>query len=110
MVAELSLLDLKIIGLITTKHLSCGLLARELKVSRATAAKLIASLRKKGFPISATRNTKGWFYEIKVQQDLELSKLIGAGGRGSKNYSISIDQYLIEQIHAGSRKKKAVAS
>ncbi len=63
-----------------------------------------------GIPISATRNEKGWFYEIKAQQDPELEKIIGAGGRGGKNYSSSIDKYLIEHIHARSRKKKAVAS
>lgn len=110
MVAELSILDLKIIGLITRKHLSCGLLAKELKVSRATAAKFIASLRKKGFPISATRDANEWFYKIEAQQDPELGKVIGTGGRGAKNYSISIDEFLVEQINAGSRKKKAAAS
>ena len=110
MVAELSILDLKIISLINSKHVSCGLLSKELKVSRATAAKFIASLRKKGFSISARRNAEEWFYEIKPQQDPELGKLIGTGGRGGKNYSMSIDEFLVEQINAGSRKKKAAAS
>jgi len=110
MVTELTVLDLKIIGLINRKHLSCGLLGKELRVSRATAAKFIASLRKKGFPISAKRTAKEWFYEFNPPQDPELGKLIGIGGRGGKNYSVSIDEFLLEQINARSRKKKAAAS
>jgi biotin operon repressor len=109
MVAELSILDLKIINLINSKHLSCGLLAKELKVSRATAAKFIALLRKKGFPISATRNANEWFYRIEPQQDPELGKLIGTGGRGAKNYSMTIHELLVEQINARSKNKKEAA-
>lgn len=109
MFVTLSNLELKVMRLITSAHFSCGSLAEELTVSRATAAKMISSLRKKGLRISTRRDTAGWFYELLAKPDPGLAGLVGAGGRGGRAYSASIDQDLVEHANDEAKKKQAVA-
>ena len=108
MFARLSNVELKVVRLITSRHLSCGSLAKELKVSRATAAKLISSLRKKRLRISTRRDAGGWFYELLAQPDPGLADLIGAGGLGGGDDSTSIDQNLVEHLDDKAQRKEAV--
>ena len=55
MITELSTLELKTLGLLDAEKLSSSDLGRRLKVSRITAARLIQSLRRKGFVLKARR-------------------------------------------------------
>jgi len=101
--------EVKTLRLITSRHLSCAALAKELKVSRATAAKIISSLRHKRVPISTRRDSAGWFYELLPKPDPDLAGLIGAGGRGGRAYSISVDEDLVEHLGEEASKKQTVA-
>lgn len=109
MFANLDLEELRAIRLIATTHLSCSGLAKEMKVSRATAAKMISELRKKGFYISTTRDSVGWFYRLRANQDPGLADLVGVGGRGRRDYSISADEDLLEHLSGQSKKKQIAA-
>jgi len=108
MFADLNQQEFKAIRLIATKHLSCSGLAKEMKVSRATAAKMISELRKKGLYISTTRDSVGWFYQLRAIQDPELADLVGAGGRGGRDYSTSVDEDLLEHLSGHTKKKQII--
>ncbi len=60
-------------------------LARILRVSRSTAARLVASLRKKGIQIISVRENGAWHYEVRnalelAQERWEMSRLLRMAG------------------------------
>jgi Mn-dependent DtxR family transcriptional regulator len=54
----------KAIDLLGKKQLNAGQLALELGVSRPTAQRIIAELRKRGYTIRSIRDESGWRYEL----------------------------------------------
>lgn len=71
---------------------SVGGLARVLRVSEVTAARVVAALRTKGFPIISVRDNRGWRYELRSEgmfrerwQSSSLREMAGAAkGRGRR--------------------------
>lgn len=109
--ANLTSSEMAALAAINSKHVSCAGLAGELKVSRAKAASIIASLRKKGIPITSRRDESGWYYEIEASRpDPGLATLIGVGGPGRKDFSESIDEILAEDLSNKSAAKRVKAS
>lgn len=109
--ASLTSSEMATLAAINKQHHSCASLAEELKISRAKAASIIASLRKKKIPITSRRDESGWFYEIEASRpDPGLASLIGAGGPGRENFSESIDELLAEDLSNKSAAKTVKAS
>ena len=52
------------VNLIKEKSLSAGGLAKELSVSLPTAQRIVAELKRRGYPIRSVHEEHGWHYEI----------------------------------------------
>ena len=52
------------VNLIREKGLSAGQLAEELTVSLPTAQRIVAELKRRGYPIRSVHEEHGWHYEI----------------------------------------------
>ena len=104
---ELTLQEMDALRLIATKKVSCQRLAKNLKVSRPTAARVVSSLRKKGFRVSTRREQAHWCYEILPQKDLSAKSIVGMlGAKAPKDGSTHHDNYIIEELEARSKKAK----
>jgi biotin operon repressor len=104
---DLTLQEIEALKLIATKKVSCEGLAESLKVSRPTAARVVSSLRKKGFRVSTRREQAHWSYEILPQPDRSIKNMIGMlGSKAPKDGSARHDDYIIEQLEEKSRKAK----
>ncbi len=104
---DLTLQEMNALKFISTGQLSCQTLAESLKVSRPTAARVVASLRKKGFRVSTRREQTHWRYEILPQKDLSGLEVIGMlGSKAPKEASARLDDYLIDEIEKKVRKAK----
>jgi len=55
----------KVLLLVSAKKLTLVGLAAEMGVSRATAARALRELRRRGERIACTRDGHGWYYEVK---------------------------------------------
>jgi len=94
---KLTMQEMRALRLISEREFSCERLAGALKVSRPTAARIVASLRRKGFRISTRREQGHWSYELMQVRDNSLKSIIGlSGSKAPSNGSMRHDDYLVE--------------
>ncbi len=67
--AKLTPTEEKAYLLIGQRRVGTGALARRLGVSRATAARVLASLRKKGVRVASVREGGAWHFELRNRED-----------------------------------------
>jgi len=58
------------VNLIKEKRLSAGGLAKELTVSLPTVQRIVAELKRRGYPIRSVHEENGWHYEINGKRRL----------------------------------------
>jgi DNA-binding MarR family transcriptional regulator len=54
----------KVLSLLQKKRLNAGQLALELKISRPTAHRIVAELKRRGYSIRSVHEEHGWSYEL----------------------------------------------
>ena len=69
------------VALIRDQDLSAGKLAEQLGVSRPTAQRIVAELKRRGYPIRAVRDEHGWHYETGGARSLAVAPRNGNRGR-----------------------------
>ena len=107
MKVDLTLQELDALRLIATKNVSCQGLAENLKVSRPTAARVVSSLRRKGFRVATRREQAHWSYEILPHTDTAVKNIIGMlGSKTPTDASTHHDEYIVEELEGKSRKSK----
>lgn len=95
-VSALSRLERRVYLVILNGKVSAAGIARRLDVTAITAARAVASLRKRGIKIVSIRDPEGWYYEIrsvprsmlKQWSETRLSRMAGfANGRPEREVS-----------------------
>ena len=104
---QLTVQEMEALKLIATGKVCCQGLAENLKVSRPTAARVVSSLRKKGFRVATRREESYWRYEILPEKDVSARGIVGMlGGKAARDASTHHDDYLIEDTEEKARKAK----